>query len=51
MRKSYLYVVAWLIACIFSISAFAQNVTLTGSIKNNFHERNITSSFSFNKRH
>ena len=35
MRKSYLYFVAWLITCIFSISAFAQNVTLTGSIKNN----------------
>ena len=35
MRKSYLYFVAWLIACTFSISAFAQNVTLTGSIKNN----------------
>src|ERR1044072_7304153 len=34
MRKSYLYFVAWLIACIFSVSAFAQNVTLTGSIKN-----------------
>src|SRR6478736_5721901 len=35
MRKSYLYFVAWLITCVFSISAFAQNVTLTGSIKNN----------------
>ena len=35
MRKSYLYFVAWLITCIFSTSAFAQNVTLTGSIKNN----------------
>ena len=34
MRKSYLYFVAWPIACILSISAFAQNVTLTGSIKN-----------------
>jgi hypothetical protein len=35
MRKSYLYFVAWLIASAFSVSAFAQNVTLTGSIKNN----------------
>lgn len=35
MRKSYLYFVAWLVTCVFSISAFAQNVTLTGSIKNN----------------
>src|SRR5215467_15862384 len=34
MRKSYLYFVAWLIASIFSVSAFAQNVTVTGSIKN-----------------
>src|ERR1044072_5906084 len=34
MRKSHLYFVAWLIACILSISAFAQNVTLTGSIRN-----------------
>src|SRR5215510_9711614 len=35
MRKSYLYFAAWLIVCILSIPAFAQNVTLTGSIKNN----------------
>src|SRR3954464_2929139 len=35
MRKGYLYFVAGLITCIFSISAFAQNITLTGSIKNN----------------
>src|SRR5215510_10531274 len=35
MRKSYLYFVAWLLACIISLPAFAQNVTLTGSIKNN----------------
>src|SRR5215510_442576 len=35
MRKSYLYFVAWLIASVFLVSAFAQNVTLTGSIKNN----------------
>jgi len=34
MRKSYLYFVAWLITCVFPIFAFAQNVTLTGSIKN-----------------
>ena len=34
MRKSSLYFAAWLIACIFSVSAFAQNVPLTGSIKN-----------------
>src|SRR6476620_9740335 len=34
MRKSYLYFVAWLIACVLSISVLAQNVTLTGSIKN-----------------
>src|SRR5215467_7029563 len=34
MRKSYLYFVAWLIASTFSVSAFAQNVTVTGSITN-----------------
>src|SRR4030095_2854013 len=35
MRKSYLHFAAWLIACILAVPAFAQNVTLTGSIKNN----------------
>jgi len=35
MRKSYLYFAAWLIGLTFSLSAFAQNVTVTGSIKNN----------------
>src|SRR4029079_17222656 len=34
IRNRSRYFVAWLVTCIFSISAFAQNVTLTGSIKN-----------------
>jgi outer membrane receptor protein involved in Fe transport len=34
MRKSYRFLAAWLIAVLFSIAAFAQTVTVSGSVRN-----------------
>jgi outer membrane receptor protein involved in Fe transport len=35
MRKSYRYVALWLIAGLFSLSAFGQSVTIKGTVRNN----------------
>lgn len=34
MRKSICFFAAWLIACLFSVSAYAQTVTIKGTVKN-----------------
>lgn len=34
MRKSLSFLAAWLIACLFSVTAYAQSVTITGTVKN-----------------
>jgi len=34
MRKSYSFLAAWLMACLFSINANAQSVTVSGTVKN-----------------
>lgn len=41
MRKSYSFLAAWLVACLFSVSAFAQSVTISGSVKNSTSKDNV----------
>ena len=41
MRKSYSFLAAWLVACLFSLSAFAQSVTISGSVKNSTSKDNV----------
>lgn len=41
MRKSYSFLAAWLMACLFSVSAFAQSVTISGSVKNSNSKDNV----------
>ena len=35
MRKSYRYLAVWLMAGLFSIAAYGQNVTISGTVRNN----------------
>lgn len=41
MRKSYSFLAAWLMACLFSLSANAQSVTITGTVKNSTSKENV----------
>jgi outer membrane receptor for ferrienterochelin and colicin len=41
MRKSYCFLAAWLFACLFSLSAYAQSVTVSGSIKNSASKESV----------
>ncbi|MBM3417246.1 MAG: TonB-dependent receptor [Bacteroidetes bacterium] len=41
MRKSYCFLAAWLMACLFSASAFAQSVTISGTVKNSTSKDNV----------
>ena len=34
MRKSYSFLAAWLVACLISFSAYAQTITISGTVKN-----------------
>ena len=34
MRKSYSFLAAWLMACLISFSAYAQSITISGTVKN-----------------
>lgn len=41
MRKSYSFLAAWLMACLFSVSAYAQSVTISGTVKNSANKDNV----------
>jgi outer membrane receptor protein involved in Fe transport len=41
MRKSYSFLAALLMACLFSVSAYAQSVTITGTVKNSTSKENV----------
>ncbi len=43
MRKSYRYLAAWLMAGLFSISAYGQTVTVSGTVRNNNSKESISS--------
>ena len=41
MRKSYRYLTAWLMAGLFSIAAYAQSVTISGTVHNSVSKENV----------
>jgi outer membrane receptor protein involved in Fe transport len=41
MRKSYSFLAAWLMACLFSITANAQSVTVSGTVMNGSSKENV----------
>ena len=41
MRKSYSFLAAWLIACLFSVNANAQSVTVSGTVTNGSTKENV----------
>ena len=41
MRKSFSFLAAWLMVCLFSVSAYAQSVTITGTVKNSVSKDNV----------
>ncbi|MGQ0739736.1 MAG: TonB-dependent receptor domain-containing protein [Bacteroidota bacterium] len=41
MRKSYSFLAALLLACLFSVSAYAQSVTVSGTVKNSTSKENV----------
>jgi outer membrane receptor protein involved in Fe transport len=41
MRKSYCFLAAWLMAFLFSASAYAQSVTISGTVKNSTSKDNV----------
>jgi hypothetical protein len=41
MRKSYRFLTAWLIAGLFSLSANAQSVTVSGTVSNSISKENV----------
>ncbi len=41
MRKSFSFLAAWLMACLFSVPAFAQTITITGTVKNSTSKENV----------
>ena len=42
MRKSYRYLAAWLVAGLFSLTAFGQTVTVSGTVRNNDSKENVS---------
>src|SRR5688500_16707635 len=42
MRKSYRYLAAWLMAGLFSIAAYGQTVTVTGTVRNNNSKESVS---------
>ncbi|HYC40205.1 MAG TPA: TonB-dependent receptor [Chitinophagaceae bacterium] len=41
MRKSYRYLASWLMAGLFSITAYAQTITISGTVRNNDTQENL----------
>ncbi len=41
MRKSYCYLAAWLMAVLFSLAAYAQTVTISGTVRNESSKENV----------
>ncbi|MGB3155559.1 MAG: TonB-dependent receptor [Chitinophagaceae bacterium] len=41
MRKSYSFLAAWLVTCLFAINANAQSVTVSGTVKNGSTKENV----------
>ncbi|MEP6701273.1 MAG: carboxypeptidase-like regulatory domain-containing protein, partial [Bacteroidota bacterium] len=41
MRKSYSFLTAWLVTCLFSITANAQSVTVSGTVKNDVSKEGV----------
>lgn len=41
MRKSYSFLAAWLMACLISFSAYAQTITISGSVKNSTSKEGV----------
>ena len=41
MRKSYRYFAAWLMAGLFSISAYSQTILVSGNVKNSSSKENV----------
>jgi outer membrane receptor protein involved in Fe transport len=41
MRKSYSFLTVWLMACLVSINAYAQPVTISGNVKNSVSKENV----------
>ncbi len=41
MRKSYSFLAALLMACLFSVTAYAQSVTISGTVKNSTSKENV----------
>ena len=41
MRKSYRYLATWLMASLFSFAAYAQTITISGSVRNNDSKENV----------